>query len=594
MRWLPLLALTVLAAGLRFYRIDAQSLWYDEGISAFQLTRSFAEIVRASALDSHPPLYYWTLKAWSETIGSSELGLRSLSAVWGVLTVVLTWLIGRRLFGTLAASLAALLLAVAPLAVYYSQEVRMYSQVTALGLLAVYAYERKTYWLYAVSGIVTLYSQYLGIALLAALNIHAVLWWRSQPRRDWLLWLAANAAIALAFLPWLPAFLAQQTHALNTRPRTVPGLAMQTLTAYAGGLAQSDLLLGAGIVLIALALVALVLGKHWWATSLALLVWLVPLGLVIALGLRSGLYEVRYLVASLPGLMLLVGLALARIGRHLAIAAALALVLVVPAALGLREQYFAPALARDDYRGLVHTIEEDARPTDAVILAAPNQVEVFTYYYHGDLPLFPLPAQRPIDADDALRRLNAIRGAHDRIWLVQWALNEADPKGVMQDWLAENGFKATHQWFGTVQLALIGFSSPSAATERLDLELDNGIVLEGYRLPTRSLKPGETLALTLVWRANGPTPMPWKVFTHLLDGAPRIVAQRDAEPADNLRPTTTWQPGERIEDNYGILVPDGLAPGAYTLEIGMYTGERRAQFSGRGDHFILGQVQVTP
>ena len=40
MRWLPLLAVAVLAAGLRFFRIDAQSLWYDEGISALQLTRT--------------------------------------------------------------------------------------------------------------------------------------------------------------------------------------------------------------------------------------------------------------------------------------------------------------------------------------------------------------------------------------------------------------------------------------------------------------------------------------------------------------------------------------------------------------------------
>ena len=56
---------------------------------------------------------------------------------------MLTWLIGRRLFGTLVATLAAVLLAASPLAVYYSQEVRMYAQVTALGLLAVYAYARR-------------------------------------------------------------------------------------------------------------------------------------------------------------------------------------------------------------------------------------------------------------------------------------------------------------------------------------------------------------------------------------------------------------------------------------------------------------------
>src|SRR5579864_3819895 len=125
-------AALVLAAALRWFRIDAQSLWYDEGISAHQLTRTFPEIARAASLDTHPPLYYWTLKAWGEAFGPSELALRSLSAVWGMLAVALTFLIGRKLFGPLVATTAAVLVAAAPLAVYYSQEVRMYAQVTAL------------------------------------------------------------------------------------------------------------------------------------------------------------------------------------------------------------------------------------------------------------------------------------------------------------------------------------------------------------------------------------------------------------------------------------------------------------------------------
>src|SRR6478752_7513961 len=91
---LLLVATAIVAAALRWYRIDAQSLWYDEGISAHQLTRSFGEIVRAAALDTHPPLYYWTLKAWGNALGGSEADLRALSAVWGVLAVVLTFLIG--------------------------------------------------------------------------------------------------------------------------------------------------------------------------------------------------------------------------------------------------------------------------------------------------------------------------------------------------------------------------------------------------------------------------------------------------------------------------------------------------------------------
>jgi hypothetical protein len=270
---------------------------------------------------------------------------------------------------------------------------------------------------------------------------------------------------------------------------------------------------------------------------------------------------------------------------------------MLPAAMGLQAQYFDPSLARDDYRGLVRVIETEAQPSDAVVLSAPNQVEIFNYYYKGGLATFPLPAQRPIDAQDTRSRLEAIRATHQRVWLVSWAMNQADPPGVIADWLSRNGFQATHSWYGTVQLALIGFADASP-TERLDIPLDNGIVLEGFRLGSRTLKPGDTLGLTLVWRAaHGPTPVRWKVFTHLLDASSLVVAQRDAEPADNLRPTTDWAQGEQIDDNYGIVVPADLPAGSYTLEIGMYAGETRATFAdhtGAANHLVLGQVEVRP
>ena len=589
------MAVAALAAALRWFRIDAQSLWYDEGISAHQLTRSFPEILRAAALDTHPPLYYWALKAWGDTFGSSELDLRSLSAVCGLLAVVLTWLIGRLLFGPLPATLAALLLAAAPLAVYYSQEVRMYAQVTMLSLVAVYAYARRWTWLYALAGLATLYTQYLGAAVLIALNMHALLWWRSQTRREWLGWLAANAVIALGFLPWLPTFIAQQSHALNTSPRTPAGLAVDTLTAYGGGIAHGNVLSVAGGVLVVLAIAGAAFWRDKPVATLALFVWLAPLVLVVILGLRSGLFEVRYLVLSLPGLALLAGAGIVRLARQPIAAVGVGFLALVPAALGLSAQYFDPALARDDYRSLVAAIETDARPGDVVVLSAPNQIEIFAYYYRGPLSAIGLPAQRPIDPQDTLRRLDAIKAQYARVWLVSWAMNEADPRGVIATWLAQNGFQASHQWYGSVQLALVGFGSASAPTQRVDTPLDNGVVLEGYRLGSRSLKPGETLALTLLWRADGgPTVDHWKVFTHLLDGASLVVAQRDAEPADNLRPTTSWQPGERIEDNYGITVPDNLPAGAYTLEIGMYDGDKRSMFAGAGDHLVLGQIQVQP
>src|SRR5205807_2014999 len=73
--------------------------------------------------------------------------------------------------------------------------------------------------------------------------------------------------------------------------------------------------MAAGGALVILAALALITRGGWRETSLALLLWLLPFGLVVALGLRSGLFEVRYLVLGLPGLMLLAALGIARLLR---------------------------------------------------------------------------------------------------------------------------------------------------------------------------------------------------------------------------------------------------------------------------------------
>jgi len=396
-------------------------------------------------------------------------------------------------------------------------------------------------------------------------------------------------------------------------PRTMSGLLHTTLEAYGGGIVSGETPLAGGVLLVLMAALGVLLGlwpigrlamsllSRRSASSvhgdgsgvlLALLLWLLPLGLVLALGLRSGLYEVRYLAVSLPGLALLAGLGVQRITREPVAAGGLALALLVPLGIALGQQYFDPSLARDDYRGLVQSIEQDALPGDAVLLSAPNQIEVFGYYYHGPLDVVGLPAQRPIDPADTIQRLEALKQQHPRVWLVSWAMNEADPQGVIATWLAQNGFQATHAWFGTVQLALISFAPADAPLRPLNLPLDNGIDLQSYRLGSTSLAPGQTLALTLVWQARTVPTERWKVFTHLLDANEQVVAQRDAEPADNLRPTTTWQAGETVTDHYGIVVPPDLAAGVYTLEVGMYDGEKRATFQGQGNHLILGQITV--
>ncbi len=92
--WLALLAILLAAAFLRFYRLDASSLWSDEGNTWAMLGRSYGEIAQAAAADIHPPGYYWLLKLWSSIFGTSAWAMRSFSAVAGVLLVLVVERIG--------------------------------------------------------------------------------------------------------------------------------------------------------------------------------------------------------------------------------------------------------------------------------------------------------------------------------------------------------------------------------------------------------------------------------------------------------------------------------------------------------------------
>jgi len=122
------------------------------------------------------------------------------------------------------------------------------------------------------------------------------------------------------------------------------------------------------------------------------------------------------------------------------------------------------------------------------------------------------------------------------------------------------------------------------------LEVD---VIDGW------VKPRDTLRLSLRWQAGEGIDANYKVFLHLVGPDNNIVAQRDSEPVGGLRPTTSWQEGEVIIDNHGILVPEDVPAGTYELLGGMYlpaTGQRLPIVEASGataeDHIVLGAIQI--
>jgi 4-amino-4-deoxy-L-arabinose transferase-like glycosyltransferase len=258
--WWPLAALVLLAAALRLPTLARQSFWYDEAFTAVHVFhRSLSATLSAMVhSENSPPLWY--LIGWVDVrlFGDGAFALRLPSALAGIATVPIAWAIGCELSSRRAALIAAALVAVSPLFVWYSQEARVYSLFVFTSALAALCFLRALavpsggrFAMFAASGALALVTHYFSVFLLAPM----VLWllYRREQRR---VAAAAACAIALVGLALIPLIAAQGGHgtqwigrwALTSRLEAIP---QYYLTGPSGGP------LGHGVeLLIALPLIA--------------------------------------------------------------------------------------------------------------------------------------------------------------------------------------------------------------------------------------------------------------------------------------------------------------------------------------------------
>lgn len=644
------LGVFVAALAFRFYRIDGQSLWSDEGTSVALALRDLPAITTGAALDIHPPLYYYILHFWMLALGSGEIAVRALSAILGAGVCLLTFVLGRGLFGLWAGAAAAILSIVSPLQVQYSQETRMYMLATFLALLTVLATleawsgdaRRRTVWLavWTVAAVGALYSHYFAATVLVAENLAvAVLlgWrWRAGDRAAALAgipgWIVAQTVALACFAPWLVVMLQQWSNwPAVSEAFTAPELLGRAAVAFSAGLAVDP---SGGVWTAALltALVAAGVALRPLSRSqagqpvgdlpallprlLAALYLVTPLAIMYLLSMRRPLYNAKFLLVAAPAYCLLAGAGISSLAHSVArwwpgsairlravVAGCLCAAAVAALLPSLGSYYHDPRFARDDYRGIVRTIVSLTRPGDAIVLNAPGQVDIFSYYYRGDMPVYPLPRQRPLDVADTAAQLATMAGKHGRIWTVLWGVAESDPQRIMETWLDGRAFKSSDRWYGNVRLALYAMPVEAAAVIPVGAPFSAGgtvIQLTGYSLSGAPASGGDILQVTLLWRASAPVDRRYKVFVHLLGPGGLLWGQRDSEPGGGLRPTNTWTAGETVPDRYGITVLPGTPPGTYQLEVGLYdlaTGARLsvdpAYNAAAGDHLVIGPVSIT-
>jgi mannosyltransferase len=205
---LALAALVALAAALRFTRIGYQGYWFDEGNTVLLVHFSPGQMLGLiPQTESTPPLYYCVAWVWARLFGFQEAGLRSLSAVAGVLAIPALYATAAKLGSRRAGLIVAALAACNPLLVWYSQEARAYSLLVLMSSLSLvafaFAFERpspRALAVWAITALLALATHYY--ALLAVVPEALVLLFRHRRFRAMWAALAAVAAGGAALLPY--------------------------------------------------------------------------------------------------------------------------------------------------------------------------------------------------------------------------------------------------------------------------------------------------------------------------------------------------------------------------------------------------------
>ncbi len=437
----------LLAFGLRVLALNARPIWYDEAFSILLAERDVASIVRGTAADVQPPLYYFLLHAWL-TLGENIFLLRFLSVAFSLLVVALVYPLARRWFSARASALAMFFAALAPFQIYHAQELRMYALLACGALLYAYGVShtdaRRRFVFSVVGAVIALYAHALALLTLVAANGYLLFKraWRAHIEL-----LIAQSVAWLAFAPWW-LFLPNQVRGIQRaywthRPELADVLQMLVVFTTHLPLPPFEFALALFITLAIFVLAAFELVRAFRrgtppALGLVLAFALVPpiLMFVLSYGMRP-IFVPRGVIASSLAYYIVLAYLVARAPRVLPIAlAVLIALLTLPSYYAAFGEWRRAPFAEADRFLRAHM------QADALILHD-NKLSFFSmHFYDRDLPQAFL-ADPPGSSNDTLARGtqealglfptefdDAMRG-RARVWFVifQTAIDEAAQEG---------------------------------------------------------------------------------------------------------------------------------------------------------------------
>ena len=399
-------AATALAVVLVLFELGEKSLWYDEAFSIGTIDRPFGDALwRLANWEVNQSPFFLLLAGWWR-LGEGETFLRLLPAASTVLAVPALFVLGRRLVDARTGAIAALLLAVHPLAIQWGQQLRGYALVLLLVIVATHlllrALERPEAagpalaWA-AVAATAT-YTHFFAF-LVVATCVLWVLLMRPIPRR---LLVTAGAAYAVLVLPLGWFLVTREGDPLSWVPGGSPAAVRSTARDLLGGTRPSMVAYVVAASAGTWAAVTVVRAGRThgstgspWRSALPLLWATGPVvAVLVSTATVKPLLETRFLIVVVPGLALLAAVGVRSLGPRAG--PILLAALLLTSCIGLRDWYRQPP--HDDWRSVTALVASATDAGDA-LWTSPRGGVFAVQYYLDRMGAEPLVVVRPAPED---------------------------------------------------------------------------------------------------------------------------------------------------------------------------------------------------
>ena len=469
--WRPrfiLVGLLLVAFATRVHSLQFQSLWRDEVDAIYFATRDWGAVLSMfTRPGENGPLYFLLLRPWIALLGSSELSVRYFSLMFGVVSVALTYQLGRRILPALPSLLGAALVCLSPYLVWYSQEAKMYALLLSLSILSTWLLLKALQgagwvnWLgYVIVTSLSLYVHILSVALLPFQFLVFVLG-GARFRSHWRGALIAFSCLVLPYLPLVRWEIPTLLSAFET------GHSFYTLGSMLRMLFQvlAFAFRPPSTVEVSLFLFLIMTGTFLYGhpnrsgsvleSCPQCLLWLyllVPVCVVYFISIGMPIFAERYLIAVATPFYLLLGAGLFAVRRRSPLFFGICLVGIIAAdAQGLWAQSHSTIKA--DFRAAARYYSAHAEEDELLIAQMPYVHRTFQHYYakpyrRGD----GLYTNSGMTREQVAAEMSMLTDGYETVWLLESEAEMWDQRGLVAGWLREHSRISEEAHFHLVTL----------------------------------------------------------------------------------------------------------------------------------------------